>query len=62
MVEVKLMLAKAVQAGASDVHLNVTMSPIMRINTELVPMDFPVVEDKDIRQMLLDMVGAEKCT
>ncbi len=62
MVEVKSMLAKAVESGASDVHLNVTMPPIMRINTELVVMDFPVVEDKDIRQMLLDMVGTEKCT
>lgn len=62
MVEVRAMLVKAVEAGASDVHLNVTMPPIMRINTQLVVMDFPAMEDKDIRQMLLDMVGAEKCT
>lgn len=62
MVEVESILKKAVESGASDVHMNVAMPPIMRINTQLVVMDFPAMEDKDVRQILLDMVGAEKCT
>jgi len=61
MIDVKKMLTKAIEHGASDVHLNVTMPPIMRINTELMTMDLPELSDEDIRQMLLDMVGPEKC-
>lgn len=61
MIDVKKMLAKAIEHGASDVHVNVTMPPIMRINTELMPMDLPDLNDENIRQMLLDMVGPEKC-
>jgi len=61
MIDVKKMLTKAIEHGASDVHVNVTMPPIMRINTELMTMDLPELSDEDIRQMLLDMVGPEKC-
>ena len=61
MIDVKKMLTKAIEHGASDVHLNVTMPPIMRINTELMTMDLPDLNDEGIRQMLLDMVGPEKC-
>jgi twitching motility protein PilT len=32
----------------------------MRINTELVVMDFPTVTDKDAEKMVLDMVGEDK--
>ncbi|MHC4560867.1 MAG: type IV pilus twitching motility protein PilT, partial [Planctomycetota bacterium] len=61
MIDVKKMLAKAIEHGASDVHVNVTMPPIMRINTELITMDLPDLNDENIRQVLLDMVGPEKC-
>ena len=61
MIDVKKMLTKAIEHGASDVHLNITMPPIMRINTELMTMDLPDLNDENIRQMLLDMVGPEKC-
>ena len=39
MIDVKEMLAESIKHEASDVHVNIEMSPIMRINTELVPMD-----------------------
>ena len=61
MIDVKKMLATAIDNAASDIHINVTMPPMMRINTELVPMDMPELDDKDIRQMIFDMVGAERC-
>ena len=35
MINVKEILEKAIEHGASDVHTNATMPPIMRINTEL---------------------------
>ena len=61
MINVKEMLAKAIESGASDIHINATMPPIMRINTELVTMDLPVVENDNAKEMVLSMVGEEKC-
>ena len=57
MVGVKTILAKAIEKKASDVHINVGMPPILRRNTELLDMDFPVVSDKDAKEMVLAMVG-----
>ena len=60
MIDVKAMLAKAIESGASDVHINVTMPPIMRINTELIIMDMPAVTEEMASEMVVDMVGTEK--
>jgi len=60
MLDVKSILAWAIEAEASDVHINVTMPPVLRRNTELIIMDLPLVTDEDARQMVLDMVGPEK--
>ena len=61
MINIKEMLAKAIESGASDIHINVTMPPIMRINTELVTMDLPVVENEEAKRMVLEMTSEEKC-
>ncbi len=60
MIDVKEMLTRAIEHGASDVHVNAAMPPIMRVNTELIAMDLPALSDEDIRQMLLGMIGPEK--
>ncbi len=60
MVNVKSMLAMAIERGASDVHVNTGMSPIMRIHTELVEMDLPAVSESEVESMILDMTSAEK--
>ncbi len=60
MVGVKTILAKAIEKRASDVHINVGMPPILRRNTELLEMDFPVVSDKDAKEMVLAMVGPDR--
>jgi twitching motility protein PilT len=60
MIEVKDMLAKAIESGASDVHINVGMPPVMRINTELVLLDLPEVSNEDAGKMVLLMVGEVK--
>ena len=62
MINVKEMLATAIENDASDIHINAAMPPIMRVNTELIAMDLPSLNDEDIRQMLLDMIGQEKLT
>ena len=60
MINVKEMLAKAIEHGASDVHINISMPPIMRVNTELIVMDLPVIEDADAKAMLIEMIGEDK--
>ena len=60
MVNVKSMLAMAIEQGASDVHINIGMPPILRIHTELVEMELPIVTDTEAKGMLLDMTNAEK--
>ena len=54
------MLAAAIEHGASDIHINVTMPPIMRINTELIVMDLPAVNNEEVKQMVIGIVGEEK--
>jgi len=60
MVDVKTILAKAIENKASDVHINVGMPPIIRKNTELIDMDFPVISNKDAKEMVLSMVGLDR--
>ena len=60
MVNYKEILAKAVEQGASDIHVNVTMPAVMRINTEIIEMDMPAITEQDAEQMVLDMVGQDK--
>ncbi|MFH1719726.1 MAG: PilT/PilU family type 4a pilus ATPase [Planctomycetota bacterium] len=60
MLEIKSILAEAVGREASDVHINVGMPPIIRVNTELIETDFPVVSDEDARRIVLSLIGEEK--
>lgn len=58
--EMKQILTAAVQAGASDVHINVGMPAIMRINTELVTMETGPINEEKVKKLLLDMIGEDK--
>jgi len=60
MIDTKQMLAMAVENGASDVHINIGMPPIIRINTELTMMDLPEVSNDDAGKMILEMIGEDK--
>ncbi len=60
MVDIKTILATAIENVASDVHINVGMSPVLRKNTELIDMDFPVVSNEDAKEMVISMVGKER--
>jgi len=60
MMNIKEILAKAIEAKASDVHINVGMPPVLRRNTELHSMDYPDVTDDDAKQMILDMITPER--
>jgi twitching motility protein PilT len=57
----KKILTEAIANRASDVHINVGMPPVMRINTELFRMEeFGNVSDAQVRQMVVDMIGPAK--
>ena len=60
MTDVKDILKKAIEIGASDVHINVGLPPIIRKNTELIDLDFPPVSSEDARKMVLGMVGPDR--
>lgn len=58
--DIKQLLAAAVRAGASDLHINVGLPPVMRINTELVTMHSETVSVEMATDMLLSMIGSQK--
>lgn len=59
-IDVTTILEKAIEAKASDVHINVGMPPLIRKNTELVDMDLPAVRNEDAKEMVVAMVGPER--
>jgi twitching motility protein PilT len=60
MINIKSILATAIENHASDVHINVGIPPVLRRNTELIDMDFPVVSDKDAEEMVNSMVEPDR--
>jgi twitching motility protein PilT len=57
MASINAILEKAVEEGASDVHINVGLRPTIRKNTELAELDFPTVSNEDAKEMVLSMVS-----
>ena len=61
MLDIKSILAMAIENGASDVHINVGMPPVIRKNTELLIFDqFPPVSNEMAKEMVLAMVGPDR--
>jgi twitching motility protein PilT len=60
MIDIKTILAAAIENNASDVHINVGLPPVLRKDTELIDMDCPPVTNHEARAVLLAMVGPEK--
>jgi len=60
MVDIKNILAEAIEQKASDIHINVGMPPILRKNTELMNIDLPPFSEEDVEKIVLDMVEAER--
>ena len=58
--DIKQILAGAIEQGASDIHINVGMPPVLRKNTELFEMELNCVTEQDAKKMVLDMVGPER--
>ncbi|MBN2589353.1 MAG: PilT/PilU family type 4a pilus ATPase [Sedimentisphaerales bacterium] len=60
MAEIRNILVEAVEREASDVHINVGLKPIIRINTELVETEFPVITDEEASEIVLSLIGQER--
>jgi len=60
MIDIKAILGTAIETGASDVHINVGMPPVLRKNTELIDLDLPAVTNEDAKEMVVSMVGPER--
>ena len=60
MAEIRNILVEAVERQASDVHINVGLKPIIRINTELIETEFPVVTNDEAKEIVLSLVGQER--
>jgi twitching motility protein PilT len=60
MIDIKTILATAIENEASDVHVNVGMAPVLRKNTELIDLDLPPITNEDAKQMVVSMVGPER--
>jgi len=60
MINIKTILTTAIENQASDVHINVGIPPILRRNTELVDMDFPIVSEKDVEEIINSMIEPDR--
>ncbi|MHC4741461.1 MAG: type IV pilus twitching motility protein PilT [Planctomycetota bacterium] len=60
MIDIKAILATAIEHEASDVHINVGMPPVLRKNTELIDLDIPPITNDDAKEMIISMVGQER--
>src|SRR6266536_472972 len=50
-------LRNAVQAKASDVHINVGAPPLFRVHTIVSPSDFPIVTPEGATRLLKEMIN-----
>lgn len=57
---VKEILEEAIERKASDIHINVGMPPVIRKNTELINLDFPTVDNEEVKKMVTSMVGPDR--
>ena len=60
MIEIKKVLQQVIEQGASDLHINTSMPPIIRKDTELVELNFPAISEDNAKAMVLELVGEEK--
>jgi len=58
-VQIDQVLGDLVIRGGSDLHLKVGRPPLMRLAGELVPSQFPVLGEEDVRGILLQVLGRD---
>ena len=61
MFTVEQLLSIAKEKKASDVHVTVGLPPRVRINGELVDLDYPKLSPDDCEKLILWMTGSRQC-
>src|SRR5262249_54828909 len=54
------LLRHAIDQKATDIHLVVKRSPILRIHGELTPSNLPVLEEKDVEELIFGMMSEDQ--
>ncbi|NQT89756.1 MAG: type IV pilus twitching motility protein PilT [Candidatus Omnitrophica bacterium] len=60
MADIKELLHNAVDKGASDLHITVGLPPTLRIDGELEPTAYPVLNREDIKKMVYSILNDEQ--
>lgn len=50
-------LIQAKEKGASDVHLNVDIPPVFRLNGKLTKTDFPILSAEDVHELIYSIIS-----
>jgi len=53
--EIKTLLQKTLEMGASDLHICANSPPLVRVDGEIKPMDFPVLTPEDTRRLIYSL-------
>ncbi len=59
MIDIDAVLRELVARRGSDLHLKVGRPPLMRISSDLLPSEFPPLDDATVESMLLRVIGPE---
>jgi twitching motility protein PilT len=58
--KVQDILIQAQEKGASDVHLNIGIPPIIRLNGKLTKTQFPILSADDVHEMIYTLISDEQ--
>jgi len=58
--KVQDILIQAQEKGASDVHLNIGIPPILRLNGKLTKTQFPILSADDVHEMIYTLISDEQ--
>ena len=59
-IKVQDILIQAQEKGASDVHLNIGIPPIVRLNSKLTKTQFPILNADDVHEMIYTLISDEQ--
>lgn len=54
------LLIEAIEKGASDVHLNVSIPPVFRLNGKLTKTDYPALTAENVHQLIYSLISNQQ--
>ncbi len=56
MIDINVLLKEVMELGASDLHITVAIKPTVRINGDLIEMNYPVLKPEDTERLCNDLL------